>query len=157
MSLPLLLAGPILRRVVGMLAARAVGDPLVNMHRAEHVRLRSRARWELEAARSGLSIRSVIPLYRWLQHVSTVVGSVVVAAYGVRRLGRQPVVPRRPIGRSCRGSLALRVECLAGALERLNKSHAGSFDNIDASPVPVLLPVGDGLLVAKKEWAGDQA
>ena len=35
-----------------------------------------------------------VPLYRWLQHVSTVVGSVVVAAYGVRRLGRQPVDPR---------------------------------------------------------------
>ncbi|MDQ3664569.1 MAG: DUF4184 family protein [Actinomycetota bacterium] len=35
-----------------------------------------------------------IPLYRWLQHVSTVVGTVVVAAYGVRRLGRRPVVPR---------------------------------------------------------------
>ncbi len=27
----------------------------------------------------------------------------------------------------------------------------------DESLVPVLLPVGDGLLVAKKEWAGDQA
>ena len=37
-----------------------------------------------------------VPHYRWLQHVSTVVGSVVVAAYGVRRLGRQPVVPRPP-------------------------------------------------------------
>ncbi len=37
---------------------------------------------------------SPVPLYRWLQHVSTVVGSVVVAAYGVRRLGRQPVDPR---------------------------------------------------------------
>ena len=34
--------------------------------------------------------------YRWLQHVSTVVGSVVVATYGVRRLGRQPLVPRPP-------------------------------------------------------------
>ena len=37
-----------------------------------------------------------IPLYRWLQHVSTVVGTLVVAAYGVRRLGRRPVVPRPP-------------------------------------------------------------
>jgi hypothetical protein len=37
-----------------------------------------------------------IPLYRWLQHISTVVGSVVVAAYGVRLLGRRPVVPRPP-------------------------------------------------------------
>ena len=37
-----------------------------------------------------------IPLYRWLQHVSTVVGSVVVATYCVRRLGRRPVVPRPP-------------------------------------------------------------
>jgi hypothetical protein len=37
-----------------------------------------------------------IPLYRWLQHVSTVVGTLVVTAYGVRRLGRQPTVPRPP-------------------------------------------------------------
>ena len=37
-----------------------------------------------------------IPLYRWLQHVSTVVGTLVVTAYGVRRLGRQPAVPRPP-------------------------------------------------------------
>jgi hypothetical protein len=35
-----------------------------------------------------------IPLYRWLQHSSTVVGSVVVAAYGVSRLRSLPVVPR---------------------------------------------------------------
>jgi hypothetical protein len=42
-----------------------------------------------------------IPLYRWLQHISTVVGSVVVAAYGVRLLGRRPVVPRpRAVRRS---------------------------------------------------------
>ena len=37
-----------------------------------------------------------IPLYRWLQHASTVVGSVVVATYGVRRLRRLPVVARPP-------------------------------------------------------------
>lgn len=37
-----------------------------------------------------------VPGYRWLQHVSTVVGSVVVATYGVRRLSRRPVVPRPP-------------------------------------------------------------
>ena len=37
-----------------------------------------------------------IPLYRWLQHVSTVVGTLVVTAYGVRWLGRQPAVPRPP-------------------------------------------------------------
>lgn len=37
-----------------------------------------------------------IPLYRWLQHSSTVVGSAVVAAYGVVRLSRRPVVPRPP-------------------------------------------------------------
>lgn len=37
-----------------------------------------------------------IPLYRWLQHGSTVVGSVVVASYGVRRLRRLPVVARPP-------------------------------------------------------------
>ena len=37
-----------------------------------------------------------IPLYRWLQHVSTVVGTAVVVAYGVRRLGSRPVVPRPP-------------------------------------------------------------
>jgi hypothetical protein len=35
-----------------------------------------------------------IPLYRWLQHSSTVAGSVVVAAYGMLRLSRRPVVPR---------------------------------------------------------------
>lgn len=35
-----------------------------------------------------------IPAYRGLQHTSTVVGSLVVAAYGVRQLGRRPVVPR---------------------------------------------------------------
>ncbi len=37
-----------------------------------------------------------IPLYRWLQHGSTVVGSVVVASYGARRLRSLPVVPRPP-------------------------------------------------------------
>ena len=37
-----------------------------------------------------------VPLYRWLQHISTVVGSVVVAAYGASLLGRRPVVPRPP-------------------------------------------------------------
>lgn len=37
-----------------------------------------------------------VPLYRWLQHISTVVGSVVVAAYGATLLGRRPVVPRPP-------------------------------------------------------------
>lgn len=42
-----------------------------------------------------------IPLYRWLQHSSTVAGSVVVAAYGVSRLSRRPVVSRPPaVGRS---------------------------------------------------------
>lgn len=42
-----------------------------------------------------------IPLYRWLQHSSTVVGSVVVAAYGVFRLSRRPMVPRQPaVGRT---------------------------------------------------------
>ena len=42
-----------------------------------------------------------IPLYRWLQHSSTVAGSVVVAAYGVSWLSRRPVVPRPPaVGRS---------------------------------------------------------
>lgn len=37
-----------------------------------------------------------VPLYRWLQHGSTVVGSVVVAAYGVHRLRSRPVVARPP-------------------------------------------------------------
>jgi hypothetical protein len=37
-----------------------------------------------------------IPLYRWLQHSSTVAGSVVVAAYGVSQLGRRPIIPRPP-------------------------------------------------------------
>jgi hypothetical protein len=42
-----------------------------------------------------------IPLYRWLQHSSTVAGSVVVAAYGMLRLSRRPVVPRpAAVGRS---------------------------------------------------------
>jgi hypothetical protein len=35
-----------------------------------------------------------LPLYRWLQHVSTIVGSAVVAAYCLVRLRRQPVHPR---------------------------------------------------------------
>ena len=35
-----------------------------------------------------------LPLYSWLQLVSTLVGSVVVAAYGVQRLRRGPVAPR---------------------------------------------------------------
>ena len=37
-----------------------------------------------------------VPLYRWLQHGSTVVGSVVVATYGVRRLRGLPVADRPP-------------------------------------------------------------
>ena len=47
-----------------------------------------------------------MPGYRWLQHVSTVVGSVVVAAYGVRRLRSLPVVARPPeVRRPGSGSL----------------------------------------------------
>jgi hypothetical protein len=42
-----------------------------------------------------------LPLYRWFQHSSTVAGTVVVAAYGVSRLRRRPLVPRPPaVGRS---------------------------------------------------------
>jgi hypothetical protein len=53
---------------------------------------------ELAFLREGYG---AIPLYRWLQHSSTVAGSVVVAAYGVLRLGRRPVVPRAGrVGRS---------------------------------------------------------
>lgn len=37
-----------------------------------------------------------IPLYSWLQLVSTVAGSAVVAAYGVFSLSRRPLVPRPP-------------------------------------------------------------
>ena len=37
-----------------------------------------------------------LPLYSWLQHVSTGAGTVVVAAYGVRRLRALPVDPRPP-------------------------------------------------------------
>lgn len=37
-----------------------------------------------------------VPLYRWLQHASTVLGSVVVAAYGVHRWRMMPLVPRPP-------------------------------------------------------------
>ena len=36
------------------------------------------------------------PLYRWLQHASTVVGSFVVAAYAVSGLRTAPAVPRPP-------------------------------------------------------------
>ncbi len=35
-----------------------------------------------------------IPLYGWLQHSSTVAGSVVVVAYGLLRLSRRPAEPR---------------------------------------------------------------
>jgi hypothetical protein len=37
-----------------------------------------------------------LPLYGWLQHTSTVVGSLIVAAYGLVVLSRQPVDPRPP-------------------------------------------------------------
>lgn len=37
-----------------------------------------------------------LPLYRWLQHASTVVGSVVVVSYGVLALRGQPLAPREP-------------------------------------------------------------
>jgi hypothetical protein len=37
-----------------------------------------------------------LPVYRWLQHASTVLGTAVVAAYGVARLRRRPEVPRPP-------------------------------------------------------------
>ncbi len=37
-----------------------------------------------------------VALYRWLQHLSTVVGSTIVAGYCVLRLSRMPVVPRSP-------------------------------------------------------------
>jgi hypothetical protein len=37
-----------------------------------------------------------LPLYRWLQHVSTVVGTAVVAAYCLARLRRLPTTPREP-------------------------------------------------------------
>ena len=46
-----------------------------------------------------------IPLYRWLQHVSTVVGTLVVTAYGVRRLGRRADGPTAA-GRAPPGALA---------------------------------------------------
>jgi hypothetical protein len=37
-----------------------------------------------------------LPLYRWLQHLSTVAGSVVVGAYCARTLSRRPVAARPP-------------------------------------------------------------
>lgn len=41
------------------------------------------------------------PVYRWLQHGSTVVGTAVVAAYGARWLSKLPVADRQPVvGRS---------------------------------------------------------
>jgi len=57
------------------------------------------------------------PLYGWLQHVSTVAGSVVVAAYGVFRLSRRPVVPRPPaVGRSGLWLVPVPVVALAVAI-----------------------------------------
>ncbi|WP_107773986.1 DUF4184 family protein [Nocardioides sediminis] len=42
-----------------------------------------------------------VPLYRWLQHVSTIVGTIIVASYGMVRLRRMPVLDRPPaVGRS---------------------------------------------------------
>jgi hypothetical protein len=35
-----------------------------------------------------------VPVYRWLQHVSTVVGTIVVATYGMFWLRKRPVEPR---------------------------------------------------------------
>lgn len=37
-----------------------------------------------------------LPLYSWLQHLSTVLGTTVVVAYGARRLRRRPVLHQRP-------------------------------------------------------------
>jgi hypothetical protein len=38
-----------------------------------------------------------LPLYRWLQHGSTVVGSLVVAVIGVRALRQHPLALRDPL------------------------------------------------------------
>ena len=38
-----------------------------------------------------------VPVYRWLQHASTVVGTAVVTAYGTRWLKSMPVVDRPPL------------------------------------------------------------
>lgn len=40
--------------------------------------------------------RGPLPVYAWLQHLSTVAGSIIVAAYGVLELSRRPVAPRVP-------------------------------------------------------------
>lgn len=71
--------------------------------------------WDAATHDWGLLVREVaflraelgpMPLYRWLQHSSTAVGSLVVAAYGVSRLRRRPSVPRQP---AVRGSRVLLV------------------------------------------------
>lgn len=48
-----------------------------------------------------------LPLYGWLQHSSTVVGSAIVAAYGVALLRRRPVVHRSPAVRRSASWLVL--------------------------------------------------
>lgn len=53
-----------------------------------------------------------LPLYGWLQHVSTVVGSLVVLAFGVRRLRARVRVPRPPAVR--RSGLWLAVVPVTG-------------------------------------------
>jgi hypothetical protein len=61
--------------------------------------------WDSATHEWGFTVRQVaflreaagpVPVYRWLQHASTVVGSIVVAAYGVHWLSGRPVRPRPP-------------------------------------------------------------
>jgi hypothetical protein len=58
-----------------------------------------------------------LPLYRWLQHGSTVVGSLVVAVIGVRALRQHPLAPRDPlVGRAGWWWSALGVTAVVAAL-----------------------------------------
>lgn len=58
-----------------------------------------------------------IPLYGWLQHSSTVAGSVVVVVYGVFMLSRRPVEPRpAAVARSGLWLVPVPLAVLCGAI-----------------------------------------
>ncbi|WP_460793608.1 DUF4184 family protein [Nocardioides pacificus] len=62
-------------------------------------------------------VHGPVPLYRWLQHLSTGAGAVVVAVYGVSRLRRRPLSPRPPaVRRSGLWVLPIPVTMLGAAI-----------------------------------------
>jgi hypothetical protein len=69
-----------------------------------------------------------MPLYRWLQHASTVVGGGVVATYCISRLRAQPAVSRPPAVRRPGLWLAVvpAVALVVGVLSRSPEAAAGS-------------------------------